>query len=68
MATSDPMKPGDIHDKCGTPVVERDGMFYWRGQTFKGLVCEECKALWNHPSDSFLMAACGTNTPVVTYE
>lgn len=66
----DPLKPGDPCPHCGAPVVEREGMFYWRGRSFKGLVCdtEAHKALWNHPGDSFLMAACGTNTPTFVYD
>lgn len=53
-----PEKPGDIHPKCGTAVVRKEGMFALPGHgRFSGLVCETCKALWNDPSDSFEAAA-----------
>ena len=34
-------------------MVRRPGMFYWRGRSFSGLVCEQCKSLWDDPADSF---------------
>ncbi len=39
--------------KCKTKMIIREGMFNWRGNTFSGLVCEKCNALYNNPKDSF---------------
>ncbi len=39
--------------RCGERRVVREGMFYYRGTTFSGLVCEKCNALWDNPDDSF---------------
>lgn len=39
--------------KCGERCVVRQGMFYFRGAHFSGLVCEKCNALWDNPDDSF---------------
>jgi len=40
--------------KCKKELVVKDAMFFWRGHYFTGLVCEECKALYDNPDDSFL--------------
>ena len=39
--------------KCGGALVATPGTFYWRGQSFAGLVCEPCRALYDNPDDSF---------------
>lgn len=39
--------------KCARPLVVMQGMFFWRGKSFSGLVCKPCNALWDNPSDSF---------------
>jgi hypothetical protein len=31
----------------------RSGMFYYRGQSFSGLLCVDCNALYINPEDSF---------------
>lgn len=38
---------------CGLAMERRAGMFYWRGQSFSGLVCAPCNSLWDDPEDSF---------------
>jgi hypothetical protein len=45
-----PKAEGDIHPKCGTPVVRKQGMFHFRGWTGDGLVCS-CPALWSVPDE-----------------
>jgi hypothetical protein len=46
-----PQAEGDIHPKCGTAVIRKPGMFYFRGWSGDGLVCEACKALWSVPTE-----------------
>lgn len=47
-------RPGDPCPKCATPMVERGGMFYFRGLSCKGIVCVPCNALWEHADDPFM--------------
>lgn len=46
-----PEKEGDVHPKCGTPVVRKAAMFALRGWQGDGLVCETCHALWVVPGE-----------------
>lgn len=40
-----------ICPKCNSPLEEKPNQFHWRGKNFSGLVCTECKSLWD---DQFL--------------
>ena len=46
-----PEQAGDIHPKCGTPVVRRANQFFFRGWSGDGLVCSTCKVLWSVPNE-----------------
>ena len=39
--------------KCNKQMEVRSGMFYYRGQSFSGLLCVDCNALYINPEDSF---------------
>lgn len=39
--------------KCDTPLEDKPNQFHWRGRNFNGLVCPECKALWDY-DDQFV--------------
>lgn len=52
---------GDPCPTCGQPLTERADAFVFKERRFKGLVCEACKGLWDHPGDSFLAAALGAD-------
>lgn len=39
---------------CCEDAKVRQGMFYWRGTTFSGIVCERHNALFDNPEDSFM--------------
>jgi len=41
-------------EKCGSTLVRKPNMFFWRGTWFQGLVCEVCNSLWDDPEDSFI--------------
>lgn len=49
---------------CGTPLVECDDCFALGARRFKGLVCDECNTLRDHPEDSFLLFVTGTRHPI----
>jgi len=40
--------------QCGEELKVKDSMFYWRGVSFSGLVCEKCNSLFDNPEDSFM--------------
>lgn len=38
--------------KCGGALEDKPSVFHWKGESFAGLVCTECKARWDY-DDSF---------------
>lgn len=37
---------GDECGRCKAPMVRKEGLFYWRGVFYPGIICESCRALW----------------------
>lgn len=46
-----PKSEGDVHPRCGTVVVRMPNMFFFRGWSGDGLVCQTCNALWSVPGE-----------------
>ena len=37
--------------KCGEALEVRGEMYYWRGNSYSGMVCKPCNALWDAVDD-----------------